>query len=111
MDTLCQVGHSHNKHLLEVEPRGPLFWECLAPRTLPSEKDLQEFCVGIMRKRKRKKKKRVTISKYKMKNPSCGDGKIPLTKVSSKFTRKFLVGLLCATPPPCPHLRGSHKGM
>jgi hypothetical protein len=90
------------------------------------KKDLQEFCVDIMGKRKRKrfarilcryhekkekKKKRVTISKYKMKNPSCRDGKIPLTKVSSKFTRKFLVGLLCATPPPCPHLRGSHKGM
>jgi hypothetical protein len=80
-----------------------LFWECLAPRMLPSVKDLQEFLyVSVSWEKGKEKKKRVAISKYKMKNPSCGDGKIPLTKVSSKFTRKFLVGLLCATPPPRP---------
>jgi hypothetical protein len=53
-------------------------------------------------KKEKKRKKRVAILKYKMKNPSCGDGKFPLTNFSSKFTREFLVGLLCATPSPRP---------
>jgi hypothetical protein len=64
-----------------------LFWECLAPMTLPSVKDLQEFLyVSVSWEKGKENKKNVAISKYKMKNPYCGDGKIPLIKVSSKFT-------------------------
>jgi hypothetical protein len=65
----------------------------------------------MMRKRKRKEEKDGYFKIQNEKNPFCGDGKIPLSKVSSKFTRKFHVSLLCATPPPRPQLRGSHKGM
>jgi hypothetical protein len=57
-------------------------------------------------KKEKKRKKTVAISKYKMKNPSCGDGKLPLTKVSSKFTRKFLVGLFMYNSPTIPPIEG-----